>query len=282
MIDIIIPIYNSGNTLEKTLMSLKLQTLIDKINIYLIDDNSIENYDELLNKYKDMNINYLKLDKNVGPGQARQKGLEISNGEYILFIDSDDLFYDSDSVKKLYEEIIKGYDYVIGITYEEKRQIEIYNSSDLHGKIYRRKFLEDNSISFNKTRIHEDNYFNNLVLLCNPKEYELLEKVYIYVDNKDSITSTSKEKEFNNLEIMISNIKELLEEAKKRNCDKEKIIAFILNKINYFNRIFLSFTDTEKNVFIEWIKQYNLKIENYINNDNSIQICEELYNNYQY
>ena len=133
MSDIIIPIYNSGNTLEKTLMSLKLQTLIDKINIYLIDDNSIENYDELLNKYKDMNINYLKLDKNVGPGQARQKGLEISNGEYKLFIDSDDLFYDSDSVKKLYEEIIKGYDYVIGITYEEKRQIEIYNSSDLHG-----------------------------------------------------------------------------------------------------------------------------------------------------
>ena len=282
MIDIIIPIYNSGNTLEKTLMSLKLQTLIDKINIYLIDDNSIENYDELLNKYKDMNINYLKLDKNVGPGQARQKGFEISNGEYILFIDSDDLFYDSDSVKKLYEEIIKGYDYVIGITYEEKRQIEIYNSSDLHGKIYRRKFLEDNSISFNKTRIHEDNYFNNLVLLCNPKEYELLEKVYIYVDNKDSITNTSMSNEFKNYEIMISNIKELLEEAKKRNCDKEKIIAFILNKINYFNRIFLSFTDTEKNVFIEWIKQYNLKIENYINNDNSIQICEELYNNYQY
>lgn len=282
MIDIIIPIYNSGNTLEKTLMSLKLQTLIDKINIYLIDDNSIENYDELLNKYKDMNINYLKLDKNVGPGQARQKGLEISNGEYILFIDSDDLFYNSDSVKKLYEEIIKGYDYVIGITYEEKRQIEIYNSSDLHGKIYRRKFLEDNSISFNKTRIHEDNYFNNLVLLCNPKEYELLEKVYIYVDNKDSITNTSMSNEFKNYEIMISNIKELLEEAKKRNCDKEKIIAFILNKINYFNRIFLSFTDTEKNVFIEWIKQYNLKIENYINNDNSIQICEELYNNYQY
>lgn len=282
MIDIIIPIYNSGNTLEKTLMSLKLQTLIDKINIYLIDDNSIENYDELLNKYKDMNINYLKLDKNVGPGQARQKGLEISNGEYILFIDSDDLFYDSDSIKKLYNEIIKGYDYVIGITYEEKRQIEIYNSSDLHGKIYRRKFLEDNSISFNKTRIHEDNYFNNLVLLCNPKEYELLEKVYIYVDNKDSITNTSMSNEFKNYEIMISNIKELLEEAKKRNCDKEKIIAFILNKINYFNRIFLSFTDTEKNVFIEWIKQYNLKIENYINNDNSIQICEELYNNYQY
>ena len=282
MIDIIIPVYNARKTLELTLMSIKLQTIIDKINIYLIDDNSIENYDELLNKYKDMNINYLKLDKNVGPGQARQKGLEISNGEYILFIDSDDLFYDSDSIKNLYEEIIKGYDYVIGITYEEKRQIEIYNSSDLHGKIYRRKFLEDNSISFNKTRIHEDNYFNNLVLLCNPKEYELLEKVYIYVDNKDAITNTSMSNEFKNYEIMISNIKELLEEAKKRNCDKEKIIAFILNKINYFNRIFLSFTDTEKNVFIEWIKQYNLKIENYINNDNSIQICEELYNNYQY
>ena len=52
-------------------------------------------------------IYYLKLDKNVGPGQARQKGLEISNSEYILFIDSDDLFYDSDSIKNLYVKVYK-------------------------------------------------------------------------------------------------------------------------------------------------------------------------------
>ena len=90
MIDIIIPIYNARKTLELTLMSIKLQTIINKINIYLIDDNSSEDYKDILNKYKDMNIIYIKLDKNNGPAVARQKGIEMSSSKYIMFIDADD------------------------------------------------------------------------------------------------------------------------------------------------------------------------------------------------
>ena len=276
MIDIIIPVYNARKTLELTLMSIKLQTIIDKINIYLIDDNSSEDYKDILNKYKDMNIIYIKLDKNNGPAVARQKGIEMSSSKYIMFIDADDLLYDADSIKKLFNKIEEDYDYVVGITIDEKQNTQIMNESDLHGKIYKREFLLKNNIKFNNTRIHEDNYFNNLVLLCEPKQKELLENIYIYVDNKDSITNINKEKEFENLEIYISNIKEIIEEATKRNIEKYLIIKYLIMKLKYINRIYNKLSEKQQEIFKIWLKKYDIKLEKYINNTQYDEIYNEL------
>ena len=276
MIDIIIPIYNARKTLELTLMSIKLQTIIDKINIYLIDDNSSEDYKDILNKYKDMNIIYIKLDKNNGPAVARQKGIEMSSSKYIMFIDADDLLYDADSIKKLYNKIEEDYDYVVGITIDEKQNTQIMNESDLHGKIYKREFLLKNNIKFNNTRVHEDNYFNNLVLLYEPKQKEILENVYIYVDNKDSITNINKEKEFENLEIYISNIKEIIEEATKRNIEKDLIIKYLIMKLKYINRIYNKLSEKQQEIFKNWLEKYDIKLEKYINNTQYDEIYNEL------
>ena len=276
MIDIIIPVYNARKTLELTLMSIKLQTIIDKINIYLIDDNSSEDYKDILNKYKDMNIIYKKLDKNNGPAVARQKGIEMSSSKYIMFIDADDLLYDADSIKKLFNKIEEDYDYVVGITIDEKQNTQIMNESDLHGKIYKREFLLKNNIKFNNTRVHEDNYFNNLVLLCEPKQKEILENVYIYVDNKDSITNINKEKEFENLEIYISNIKEIIEEATKRNIEKDLIIKYLIMKLKYINRIYNKLSEKQQEIFKNWLEKYDIKLEKYINNTQYDKIYNEL------
>lgn len=282
MIDLIIPIYNAKNTLDLTLMSIKMQTILNKINVYLIDDCSEDNYDEIINNYKDMNIIYKKLDKNSGPAVARQVGMDISSSDYIMFIDADDLFYDADSVKKLYSEIEKGFDYVIGITYEEKRKIKIMNESDLHGKIYRRKFIEDNQIRFNNTRFHEDNYFNNLVLACEPLIKKIFDFVYIYVYNEESITNIQKEKEFERLEILLSNMRQLLDESKKRNCNREKIAYLMFIKVKYFNQIYLEFTKEQKEEFKLWIKKYNLKIEKYLERTDLEEIYDEMLKEYSY
>ena len=276
MIDIIIPVYNARKTLELTLMSIKLQTIIDKINIYLIDDHSSEDYKDILNKYKDMNIIYIKLDKNNGPAVARQKGIEMSSSKYIMFIDADDLLYDADSIKKLFNKIEEDYDYVVGITIDEKQNTQIMNESDLHGKIYKREFLLKNNIKFNNTRVHEDNYFNNLVLLCEPKQKELLENIYIYVDNKDSITNINKEKEFENLEIYISNIKEIIEEATKRNIEKDLIIKYLIMKLKYINRIYNKLSEKQQEIFKNWLEKYDIKLEKYINNTQYDKIYNEL------
>ena len=282
MIDLIIPIYNAEKTLDLTLMSIKMQTIIDKITVYLIDDCSKDNYDKTLNNHKDMNIVYKRLDKNSGPAVARQVGIDISSNKYIMFIDADDLFYDTDSVKKLYEIIEEGYDYVVGCTYEEKREIKIQNESDLHGKIYRRQFIEDNDIKFNETRVHEDNYFNNLVLACDPLTKKILDYVYIYVDNDESITNSQREKEFDRLEILLSNMRQLLDESKKRNCNRETIAYLMFIKVKYFNRIYPDFTKEQQEKFKLWIKKYNLKIEKYLERTDLEEIYDEMLKEYSY
>ena len=107
MIDIIIPAYNAHNTIKKTLISICMQTVKDKINVYIIDDCSNEDYKEIINIFKDkINIKYYKLKENSGPGVARQYGLEHSNGEYIYFLDADDMFMDIYSLENLVYQII--------------------------------------------------------------------------------------------------------------------------------------------------------------------------------
>ena len=150
------------------------------------------------------------------------------------------------------------------------------NESDLHGKIYKREFLLKNNIKFNNTRVHEDNYFNNLVLLCEPKQKEILENVYIYVDNKDSITNINKEKEFDNLEINISNIKEIIEEATTRNIEKDLIIKYLIMKIKYINRIYNKLSEKQQEIFKNWLEKYDFKLEKYINNTQYDKIYNEL------
>ena len=53
----------------------------------------------------------------------------------------------------------------------------------MHGKMYKRKFLIDNDIKFNNSYANEDNGFNNLLLLHNPKISYLNEETYIWKNN---------------------------------------------------------------------------------------------------
>ena len=63
MIDIIIPVYNSGKTICKTLNSILEQDNKDDIVVYIIDDASTEEYDEVISFYsKYINIKYHKLE----------------------------------------------------------------------------------------------------------------------------------------------------------------------------------------------------------------------------
>ena len=66
------------------------------------------------------------------------------------------------------------------------------------------------------------------------------------------------------MEILIKNTRKLIDEAIKRNIYYDKDTFFLRDKINYFNKIFPSFTSYQKKTLIYWIKKYNLGIEDYI------------------
>ena len=248
MIDVIIPAYNAHDTIEQTLCSIAYQTMTDLINVYIIDDYSKKDYSEIVSFFGHfLNIKLIRLDQNSGPGVARQYGIDHSSGKYIIFIDADDIFSDSFSVKTLYDSIEKdNNDIVVGKFIEESNNTfydHIHDTTWLHGKIYRRTFLENNNIRFNNTRANEDNGFNQLCLLCNPKIKFIDDKIYIWRNNVKSITRINDhEYQLTGLEGFANNINYALEEGLKRNCKLEDFsnLAFstLISEYYYYLRYY--------------------------------------------
>jgi len=251
MIDIIIPAYNAEKTIEKTLMSIYLQEINVQYKVTIIDDASNTNYQEIINKYKELiPISYIRHDKNQGPGITRQTGINNTNYPYIVFIDSDDLFFNTDSLNTLYKNIEQGYDIVSGCELVEESNIIIQNNGNVHAKIYRRSFLEKNNITFNETRYHEDNYFNSLALLSNAKNKIINENIYIYSNNNESVTKKSS---FKDIETYISNMSILLNKPIK---NTNALIDYLYAKIIYLKRISKIISEDEQKEFNNWLDKY--------------------------
>lgn len=108
-ISVIIPCYNSYKFMNNCLSSLENQSIKD-FEIIVIDDCSNDNsYIELLNYQKNTNldIKILKLNRNSGPGVARNEGIKEAKGDYVIFCDSDD-WYEKNSIEILINKIKKG------------------------------------------------------------------------------------------------------------------------------------------------------------------------------
>lgn len=93
MISVVIPMYNSKQYIEKTLDSVVSQTYRD-IEIIVVDDQSSDGSQEIVQKYCKTykNITLIKLEKNQGIYNARNVGVANASGNYIAFVDSDDIW----------------------------------------------------------------------------------------------------------------------------------------------------------------------------------------------
>lgn len=88
-ISIITPVYNVEKYLDKCLKSILVQTFTD-FEVICINDGSTDRSFEILNNYKEDNRVKIIDSENHGVGYARNLGLDIATGEYMVFIDSDD------------------------------------------------------------------------------------------------------------------------------------------------------------------------------------------------
>ena len=262
-IDIIIPAYNSKDTLLNTLKSIVMQKGLEKINmqVTIVNDCSDYSYSNLVDYFSSyINIQEVDTNKNVGPGEARNLGLKSTKEEYIIFIDSDDCFYGTNSIKTLYDEInSNNYDLIISDFICNRNGIKEIKEHDiiwLHGKIYRRSFLEKNNIYFNESRANEDNGFNQLILLMKPNIKFIPTITYIYQDNSLSITQKNNRLyELTGLEGFAYNINWAIEEGLKRNCDKNDIVLLAMKSLisMYYNYIEL-YDKYDVSPIIKWSK----------------------------
>lgn len=93
LVSVIIPVYNDEKYLERTLESVLAQSY-RPIEIVLVDDQSKDGSAEIIKKYQETHpeIVYYLQEQNMGAGHARNKALELARGQYVAFLDADDLW----------------------------------------------------------------------------------------------------------------------------------------------------------------------------------------------
>lgn len=102
LISVVIPVYNTGQILNETVDSVLSQTY-DKFEIIIVDDGSTDNTAEIIKSLerKDTRIKY-HCQSNTGlPAKGRNVGVELSKGDYIAFLDHDDLWFSNKLEKQI-------------------------------------------------------------------------------------------------------------------------------------------------------------------------------------
>lgn len=218
-LSIIVPVYNmaADGKLEYCLNSLVNQTIND-YEIIAVDDCSTDNSLEILNAYREKYPEKFKViasPVNKKQGGAKNLGLEIAQGEWIGFIDSDDWI-----TPDFYERLLKkseetgadmvGCDYQLthehsfkegqivhnnsldqtGILDKEKYRSLILDGGSLVVKIYRRHIIYDYPNRFPEGIFYEDNAISNSWML-RAKHFEYLpEPMYYYYQHSTSTVHT--------------------------------------------------------------------------------------------
>lgn len=212
-ISVIIPVYNVEKYLARCLNSI-IKNTYKNIEIILVNDGSKDKSQEIIDKYKNKygNIIKAKEQENKGPAEARNVGIEMASGEYIMFVDSDD-FIKEDYIENYVQPLQEGeYELVAGgyhkwqdgkATYTIELQDKPWSKFMIMGpytKLYKKSFLQENDIKFVKVNIGEDIYFNMQVNAI-AKKVKIINYVgYYWFTNSESISNTMH-KDIKNLEI---------------------------------------------------------------------------------
>ena len=205
-VSIIVPIFNAELYLDECILSLVNQDY-KNIEIILIDDGSTDRSLSICNKYaNNENIIFLK-QSNKGVSAARNKAINYSTGEYIMFVDSDD-YCSNDMVSSIIEKMSDNKLISFGYTkkYVNKEELLLCNDDStsveraeekiildetvggfVWNKVFSSKIIKNNNIMFD-TEIHycEDTLFVK-EYLTHCDEYEYIKKnLYYYRVRKSS------------------------------------------------------------------------------------------------
>ncbi len=212
-ISIIIPNHNNAKYLKQCLESVVKQDYSNK-EIVIVDDGSTDNSVEIIEKFiKSHDINNIKLiqQSNLNAAIARNNGMKNSTGDFVLFLDSDDLLNDN-ALKNMvdcYERdqtdlIIGGYDEIDdqghingnksftkdGVILDLKSSfMRLMNIKPApSNKLYDFKLIRDNSLTWDNVRIGQDlNFYLKYLSLC--KKVSIINfNVYRYRNTPNSIS----------------------------------------------------------------------------------------------
>ena len=236
-LSVIIPLYKGHDTLKQALHSIAMQSIINDIEIVIINDKDGIGYSDILNKFSDLNIKYVTNPQNLGCAGARNTGIKNATSEYILFLDSDDALASPLSAELLYHRAITtNADIVVGEFQSEMRcdkGVAIkemkHSATWMHSKLFKKSFLIDNDLWFVESlRINEDAELFQLAVDLGANIVELNYNCSLWRDNPNSITHESL---YNNKRSFIDACAEYIKECNKRCLMNERIVKRVLENL---------------------------------------------------
>lgn len=279
-ISIIIPVYNTGKHIEKCLNSVLNQTRNIDLEVIIINDGSTDNSEEIITKYiqeHNLNLQYYSKE-NEGVAKTRNFGIEKSNSDYIMFLDSDD-YLDKETfkiVEKYIDQDIELIKFKLQRIDEQDNVIEEVNGpifeqitgqeafNRLYGEdvlldspcvyLIKKKLFIENNFKFQKT-YHEDFGLIPFIILVAKTVVSIPEYLYKYVQAPNSITRTDDyNKTIKKMEDVLFHYDNMLQKIEKLNLEettKENV------KIYYTNAIVLKIKELKKENQKQYIKEIN-------------------------
>jgi len=220
-VSVIIPVYKTEKYIDECVESVLAQDY-ENIEIVLVDDGSPDNCPRICDEYAQKYDNIKVVHKtNSGLGLSRNAGVDVSEGEYVTFLDSDDKLDGEGAVSDMVTTALEtGADLVVGCYRrfnDEGWESEINNHHLINGedtskpdfrfrgfyqyghlsydwgKLYRKAFMLENGLKRGSYPFTQDKAFNMTFYACGPKYAFIDDSVYLYRVNESSVTFKYKE-----------------------------------------------------------------------------------------
>lgn len=259
LISIVVPVFRVEQYLDKCIKSIVNQTYRN-LEIILVDDGSDDRCPSMCDEWEAMDNRIIVIHKgNGGLSSARNAGLEIVNGEYVLFIDSDD-YIELNAIEKLYNLMMEKQVDIIAFGYRkvneryevlastkfysgfielqlEKDKLEyIYsmllqyrNGWEAWNRLYKVNLIKEYKLQFeaNKEIFAEDLCFNLYYFLCCKNVLCTNLHLYNYLIRSNSIMGQQKEIKINEFVELSKKVLELMNKNDMKYCKKNYKYFFI-------------------------------------------------------
>ena len=291
-LQILVPQYDETDEIIKPLLdSIMIQQNIDfkELEVIICNDGSdIFLTDKLLNSYP-YKIKYYK-EPHRGVSGTRNACLDHSTADYVMFCDADDMFYNVCGLFLVFREMAdEGFDSLVSVFVEESKDPNtnepIYlnhemDSTFVHGKIHKRKYLLDKKIRWNDNlTIHEDSYFNILCQNLSENVKYCPMPFYLWKWRDNSVCRHDPKyilKTYNN---MLNSNDALIDEFIKRGM-QDKVLFYTgfmifdayytMNKPEWINQENKEYRDNTELRFAEYYKKHKTLWEQIPTNDKMI------------
>ena len=280
---VIIPVYNVEEYLRECVDSILNQSFRD-YEIILVDDGSKDTSGKICDSYSQKYPDTVKtLHKpNGGQSDARNMGMEMAVGDYVVYIDSDDFVTSTDFLKDIYDEIKNRNSDIVLYKFQKYRNGKLekctFSLSDINAiengdelllelvrrdayygmawiKAFRRDIATKNQVAFEKNLLGEDMdwYF---ALLLHADKITAIDKSYIaYRQREGSTTTTQKLKNLTDFVYILEKWREIVLQADITDIKRKALMGALAKYYSNLLVTYVRLKDKEKKNCVDRIKK---------------------------